>query len=522
MISIKYLAWSAFFIFQGRVIDWAIQRNMSVKALGYALLSFVCIKLLMMLCDLLQKFIPDWYTNLDLKLQWEQYFPNTIYSDNQLYKNELQVLFFDYIPRFYELKVGLIINRTIMICVAAITILSFFYHKLYWGVLILMGIFTLNYLSKYVFVSKLDRCQHAVYEDKMKLYNWISQYFLAYREISKNWQLRCSREWVNSIYSHYFSSKKELSVAVVCRDLLLQVLVELPFLFNTVVVILAVYYQTISITQLFIWIGFSQFMIQASNAYFESKSAQIDLNQLNNRIGHVLQLFQDNIQTKKLMYSTKSSALSMNMPIMVSMLDGSVNHLSVEPGVYLIQGANGSGKSTLLNQIMRYERGDFFYKNKGLEHINAIDLLKKMIHDKQIRVIDRNSILFDCFEDFSQQICGPKLIKKESGESLGEDWTVLIMRTLQQLVSRDLVDKWMKIFLLLETHFYRRKNREFSSGEKVLISLMRFLSGWHNGVKLLIIDECEAFLDGSKKPLFRKTITEISAFMAVFVCHHND
>ena len=120
-------------------------------------------------------------------------------------------------------------------------------------------------------MKKIDDYQKESYHSKLTILNWVEQYFASYRELSKNWQGINNTSWKNDIYSQYFISKKNQITFYLYRDLLAQLLVELPFLLNTSVVILGVYFEYLTLTQLFVWVGFSQFMINASNAYLENK-----------------------------------------------------------------------------------------------------------------------------------------------------------------------------------------------------------------------------------------------------------
>lgn len=501
IVFVKYFLWCDFFILQGRAIEFAIGKNKLQQELVATLAGFIFVKMLVMLCDILQKFLIEYYKNVELKHLWSEHLPKNIYRDNQHRNNDINILFFDYFPKLFEFKVTLLQNKVTLFSVFALSIIAFIYTEFFLGILALSLVFVLNYLSKNIFVKKIDEYQKESYRSKITLLNWIGQYFSAYREISKNWQGRDCNSWINNVYASYFIAKKKQIVFHLYRDLLAQILVELPFLLNTSIVILGVYYEYLSLTQLFVWVGFSQFMINASNAYLENKVTKKQIETLTDHTVSILQNFSS--PTSKGLTENKSSDLLFSEVIMQ---DGQLNKLALEPGLYHIKGGNGSGKSTLMNIILDYERCDYDFKSTYL-----MTLLNR-INQAQVRVIDREAVIFDCFTDLNGQIYGPTTVHTW--------WKEAIIHSLMQLLSTDLVKEWVRVFLDLESEYISRKDKILSSGERVVLSLMRFFCSWNVDVNLLIIDECDSFLDHEKKTLFIKTVNELARHMAVYIsCH---
>jgi len=501
IVFIKYSLWCYFFILQGKAIELAIERNKLQKELIYTLVGFILVKMVVMLCDIFQKFFIEYYKNMELKRQWSSHLPKAIYSDNHNKKNDINVLFFDYLPKLFEFKITLLLNKATIFSVFTLTTIAFIYTEFFLGIVALSLVFVLNYLSKNIFVKKIDYYQKESYHSKITILNWIEQYFSSYREISKNWQGIANTSWKNEVYKKYFISKKNQIAFYLYRDLLAQILVELPFLLNTSIVILGVYYEYLSLTQLFVWVGFSQFMINASNAYLENKITKKQVDTLSEHTVSILQNF--NSQPSKDLIKNKSSDFLFSE---VVMQDDEINKLSLEPGLYHIRGGNGSGKSTLMNIVLGYERRDYDFNSTNLVYlINNID-------SNKIRVIDREAVIFDCFTDFHSQILGPVAIHTR--------WQEIILHSLNQLLPTNLVKEWMKVFIALEIEYIGRKDKILSSGERVILSLIRFFCSWDKKVNLLIIDECDSFLDHEKKVLFINTVNELAKHMAVYIsCH---
>lgn len=501
IVFVKYSLWCYFFILQGKAISFSIDKNKLHKELIYTLTGYILVKMVVMLCDIFQKFMIEYYKNIELKRLWGYYVPKNIYSDNQNRKNDINVLFFDYFPRLFEFEISLVANNITRGCIFALTITAFLYTGFFLGILALSFVFILNYLSKNIFVKKIDDYQKETYHSKIKILNWVDQYFSSYREISKNWQGIANSSWKDDVYKKYFISKRNQIAFYLYRDLLAQVLVELPFLLNTAIVILGVYYGYLSLVQLFVWVGFSQFMINASNAYLENRITRKQLATLTEQATSILQSFSSEV-SKNITRGKVSDFLFSE----VVMQDGETNRLSLEPGLYHIKGGNGSGKSTLMNIVLGYERRGYDFKNINLSYL--ID----NISQDHVRVIDRETVIFECFADFNSQICGPATVHRE--------WKETIPRSLNRLLSADLAKEWMRVFLALDVEYTSRKDKIMSSGEKVVLSLMRFFSSWNTEVNVLIIDECDSFLDHEKKKLFIKTVQELAGHMAVYIsCH---
>jgi ABC-type bacteriocin/lantibiotic exporter with double-glycine peptidase domain len=283
-----------------------------------------------------------------------------------------------------------------------------------------------------------------------------------------------------------------------------QILVELPFIINSALVILGVYYKYITLTQLFIWVGFCQFMINASNAYFENCVKKKERKILSDQSSDILNRFKNTIHQG----ANQEAIVNNYVTSEVTLRDGSKNILSLTPGIYRLFGSNGSGKSTLLNIILGYERRYSILEQNGLEElINAVQT-------SNIRLIERDSVIFECLSGFDAQITGPS-------NTCHAHWKKTMIDSISQLLDDTLAKQWIMIFLALEMEYTNRKDKNMSSGEKIIISFIRFFVSWDSSVRLLVIDECDSFLDHDKKTLFKEAVIKLSHHMAIFISSHD-
>ena len=262
-------------------------------------------------------------------------------------------------------------------------------------------------------------------------------------------------------------------------------------------------YNGIDDDPLFVWVGLSQFIINASNAYIENKVHQKQSNIFEKQIDIILSSIDVNLAI---------NAIEPNNDFKFSeiiMRDGLVNKLSLEPGLYRIHGGNATGKSTLMNIILGYDRDYYYFKNNNLLQ------LVNSINTNNIRVIERDVVVFKCFhQDFNSQVFGPL-------DRNVTHWQALATRTLHKLLSPQLSQQWFDLLIRLENEYFLRQDRNISSGEKIILSVMRFFCSWNEYVKLLIVDECDAFLDYENKQLFTQTLSELSKYMAIYISFHS-
>ena len=496
------MAWYLFFFYQGKAIELAVHQGDVYPQLISTLMCFVGIKLVVMCCDIFQNFASSSFQNNEIRKQWMTRFPKKIYKDNEEQHNLVQVLFFDYLPSLFDLEGLILVNKVTFLLITFMGLLLFIYAQVWFGILSFVSIFLLNYFGRNTCVATLDKHQKATNLNKVLLLNWVNQFFKSYREISKNWGKSITSNWSKTRYDAFFLSNKKIAQFQLYRSFMGQFSVEIPFLLNTALLILGLYHAYLSITQLFIWIGVSQFAINASNAHFENKVNVKKRDMLKHQA-------QDVFQALEVLEDTQDEFTNMKeVPqVVVALRDGTINKLGIKPSLYHIKGNNGSGKSTLLNIILGYERKLYVTPDDDLRR------LLKPIESKHIRLIEREAIIFDALHDFEEQVFGPNY----QGENT---WQVVVRDRMRCLFDRSLTEKWLLKFGELEAKYKQREDKRLSSGEKVMLSFMRFLISWDASVKILVIDECDLFLAHDMRKLFYQSMDRCSKYMAVYMSTH--
>ena len=162
----------------------------------------------------------------------------------------------------------------------------------------------------------------------------------------------------------------------------------------------------------------------------------------------------------------------------------------------------------MLNIILGYERRYLIRDHNGFDDlINAVQA-------NDIRLIERDAVIFEALNGFEEQIIGP-------GNNCRTEWKAKMRDSISRLLDSSLAQQWIIIFQSLEIEYTKRGEKNMSSGEKVIISFIRFFVSWDNTVRLLVIDECDSFLDHDKKILFKEAVNHLSRHMAIFISSHD-
>lgn len=539
-----------FFVLQGKAIEQCIEKNILFTALIRTLIGFVITKCLVMSADLLKQFVIANLTNREIAGQWQHCFPERLFRDNTEKGDTLCLLYFDYLPNAFRLEMTIIDHHYTILSVGSILMLFLILNQFFLGLMIASILFGFAFISKKFFLKRIAAYYAEVTEQKNQTFRWLLQYLQGWREISLCWKHQLTG-WAKHQYQELYMANQRLAQAQLLRDITTQCFVEIPFVLNTSAMVIGIYFGYLTITQFFVWIGISQFIIQASNAYAEKKTSYQQQQVIFRKIEETLQQFDNqnpsslnyfnyleqgtNVTEKRIIESScrplaksqdntslncdrhlkadqevsiSNRGSNLDREIMITLKDGSKSHLSLLPGIYRVEGKNGAGKTTLLNALMGFER---IIKLK--DYLSLKSFLTETRREN-IRLIEREPILFDVFTTFNAQVLGPESMLKESS------WQQIFENKMQPYLRPEERRCLLKQFRYLDKQFCLRFPKTFSSGEKVLISLMRVLLSWDEKVVVLLVDECTAFLDHPTRALFMKIIAQLSQHVAIYLTTH--
>lgn len=509
-IALKYFLWSVFFVLQAHAVELILMHRKNIfPQLIETLGLYVVMKVMVMLCDVGQEFIGEVIKNKEMNQQWNGLFPTTLYADNVIKKNEFKRLMFDYIPDMFVYNHLIASNRFMIMYIVLFVIVYFIVTKFYVGLLMLSVLFFLNGFSKTLWVDKIDRQQKKNHALRHSLIHWCDQYFDGYKEFSSNWAPEVYSTWHRQMYSPVYDNQQALSRYCAFRDLVCQALVELPFVMNTALILFMVYREVISVGVLFVWMGMSTFVITASNAIAKNKVLIRQLAVVRGLAEELMDIFTQegrDFEAQPLIKSQK--IIEDKVACNVILHDGSAHGLSLLPNLYHIKGNNGAGKTTLLDILKGF--------NRSSVTPYAPQLLPLLTHlnKTSIRVVERRAIIFDELKDFSSQVMGP-------GYTPDAHALRCLEQKLKPLIPEAYLAQWLAIFKVLQQKYDAQPYYELSSGEHVLLSFARMCSHWNSGVRLVLVDECDGFLDSLKWQSFIDTMIFLSKKVSVFVVSHD-
>lgn len=494
---IKYSCWCVFLYYQGMAISRAMEKNILVSQIVITLGIFLVTKFIVMLCDGIGQYVIEHYQNKDVLYNWHKKFTQKALRDNEEKYNLIHLKYFDYLPELFKAHCNTINNISIMvstlICVGIVVV----YTQFYYGLLSLIMIFTFNLIVKNIYVNKINATQEQISDNKTRISRWTMEHFKAYKDLYFNFSQEINM-LINDSYNNMHIAKNKNTKYKFFRDFFHRVFVDIPLGMHVGVVIIGVYYSYLTVSQMFLWFGLQQFIINFSNSLVVSKVNSVKKKTFQNILADIDYEFMD---VKAV--AEQSELKDNNKKVIVKSQDDAFNAVSIQAGVYHVQGADNSEKTTLINTILGFER------QLQVENFNELRQMLSSISSKNMRIIECDAVIFNGL-NFNQQILGSQLAEKVI-------YRQLLFTKLKYLFSRELGLKLQEKFLALEDKFFEEELRDFSYSDRVIISLMRALAMWDTDVSVLVIDECFRLLDPEIKSLFFQCIEELSLFTAIFL-----
>ncbi|MGI9877880.1 ATP-binding cassette domain-containing protein [Vibrio chagasii] len=181
--------------------------------------------------------------------------------------------------------------------------------------------------------------------------------------------------------------------------------------------------------------------------------------------------------------------------------DKSFVNISLKPGINIISGANGSGKSTLLNSLSGFS--EIISSENNKEVIKFRELTRGAV-----RVVTKDPAIYPEFKCLAQQI------------TLSTDEKNPDFNGVSHIISQEILQEWRSKLISLSERFGEREQFSLSSGELIQLSLFRALYNWNDQTNVLMLDECESWLDRGTRKLFLKTIREMSGKVTILFVSH--
>lgn len=487
---------------RGSVLEDLIKSPTTTAIVVFFATLYVILEIASRSLSLLDEFLANYITGAFFKNVWIKFKPEIIPLSKEGNSESFFTAAADCSIKILDARS--IIRRKLAKVIATLIVFVYstihyeFYWPLFFAPLIIGGsAFASRKLS-----AGFEDVVHRYEDGKIVLLEWIGALFKARKDVFHNW-----RSFDSKSYANWFQSKgenhgnllKRLVTASMKQEFLTSLLMDWPYIVCCGFVFLFAAKGKISIGQAYVWFGVTGLLIQSGVSIMQ--------------IG----IMREKIKGFKNIVDTKAAWLLEPLTIKTvpsektyrehnfELNDNSVIRLGTMPGLYRIDAKNGSGKSFLIETIIgmndEYHRWEPF----AVEKIRSDVALSS-------RIIQRESQVFPEWNDFWSQVFG---FSKKNPSS----------RDLEEMLFRifpgDLSEKWSLRLREVASKWGNRNSKSLSSGEKIALSFGRAISHWDDDVRVVIADECDAFLDTQGKMLFHETLQFLSKKYAVYYVSHN-
>ncbi len=497
-----YIFGVLYFFSQGNLVNDILNKN--INKLNATIILVVFYRIFMLLSDVFLQNLKEYFAVLYYKKQMLNFYPEKIFKD---FKDKSAYIFdtlSSSLNSLYMHNIDIMIHRVAFIVAIFLYLFILYNSQFIIGGISILIICLIMYFFRNLYNEKIELSFECVAEKKKQLLIWNQEYFDSYREIFTIWSNHIQgNKWFYEILNGYLKSRLNNIKLLLIKNLLSQLIVEMPFIILICSIFLGVYYEKLTITEAFLWIGASQFILAVSQNIAKNQLLKKYVLDCKNRIDGVREMIADKKD------DVIDISIDSHKEISFTLQKNHTVILRNYPGIYYITGDNGIGKTTLLDTILGYCR-DPYYKTFSMNS------LKMGLTESAIRIITTEAIAFSVFPTLNEQIIGIIGSNKFSSTSV----ECRIALNLADYLSTPLIQQWVKRLQQLRLKFDNISGYQLSLGERVMLSCLRNWFYWDNEVKLLLIDECDACLDAHNKALFHESLSELRQFIAIFIISH--
>lgn len=425
---------------------------------------------------------------------WNKFFPLHINQEHRLNSSSFFNNLYSHIPKIFDLKSSIYINITSFFVICAGYLYRVWQDEYYIGLIYLPILILTTWLASQLYKNRYGDGIEVVSKQKSTLLNWINAFFNGYREAALNIGTNRLKDMYVEVGGQTHRVLKSHAKTAFLRDVFGGFLVDWPYIILISMTIIATAMGHLSFTSAVVWLGLVDYIVRANNSLRVVFSNQLQIKHLEKSCVEQLAWI-GQVQTPRANVDVSNTAFSFTLQ------DESHVAFSLTPGIHRICGTNGSGKSTLLNAL------------SGFSELITPEECSEVYRFRQctngdIRVITKDPSLYPNLSSFFQQI---HLTDRNTLPDFGHASAIL---------SNDIWEDWMSRLQTLSERFEARGTSSLSSGELVQLSFFRAMSAWKPGVQVLMVDECESWLDIETRKLFFQTIDQLSTHVSVLFVSH--
>ncbi len=471
------------------------------------LMSFVLCKTFSSILQVYRSNLVSYFSNKDFLKTWQQYLPIFQDEKDKSKGNEYFNTVYNLLPQVANMTLYIVILAASSAFVFGVFIYKCFDDDIYSALFLIPVLVGSSFASNHLFRNKYNEQLKNLQKNKASLMDWVGSVFSDAKSIKYNWvqssNLEAFQQWHHSFGKSAYQAIHNHLRYVFKRSWVSNVTVDWVYFSSIGGILFLAVYQGLPLVKVIFWAGLADYLISANKDVYKMFDLYIQ------RKGY-LDIIRENLNW------TNAKRIALTAPaypkdLSVDLLDGNHIDFSLKNRVNYIKGSNGSGKSTLSNALIGFNQ-EFSHWN--VDEINAYgDYLRN-----STRTIENNPAIYKCFDQFIDQIFGFTYQHKNYEEKKSK-----LSKNLNAYLNSELQQFWIQKFCDLEEKLKVRKEGRFSSGEKVIIAFFRLFSNLDDGVKTILVDECDSFLDKEVRKHFYKSVNFLSEkFMIIYVSHNFD
>ncbi|MBN22827.1 MAG: hypothetical protein CL678_16190 [Bdellovibrionaceae bacterium] len=477
LIAFTFFYFFLHFLMVSQKSEWIsgiVEKKLNLK-------SFILLTVFVIILHLSAHFIlsireffkSTWSIN-EVQFHWRKFFP--LFVNHQI-KNDYDKVYLYYSEQRNRIENLKFEKITLISTIISVTVIysTIIISDQYWTGVTYIPILTLfSYISGKWYHNQYKKIINQLQKSKSELLTWISSFFRGNSEIYSNFShLENYLDWVKNCGNSWFSIQKKLHLNLFKKDGLSKLSLDLPFLICFVITMYSCFTGKLDIKSAFIWFGVTEYLMEGLNALRQLLIQKQEYHSLKNQIS--------SLEEKILISVDKKPRVQKKLfPIEFKLLDQSLVSFTPQLGIQWIHGENGSGKSTLIEAWKGHCTEYQYWKR---EHI---EIIKNQIHGKYRSLVSR----------------------PEKISPISLNWKKMKIKIEKELknLSQEEINFWLNKFKTVFVSLKKEKN--LSSGELFVFSLIRIIQSLDKNVRFIFIDEPDVHID-SKTRIYFESILEL-------------
>jgi len=203
--------------------------------------------------------------------EWSHKYPGRINRDQTLLSDQYFLSLYERVPQLVDLKMDSTVQLLTATVIATAFISKTIMDQFWAGLSFLPALMILSWVGNRFLATAYQEGMTKVSEEKLRLIKWLRSYFRGEREARFNWQTisndQSHREWHQDHGAKIVKTLRTHARTALHRDFVGSICADWPYILGLAVTILAASRGRLSIADLVIWMGLTDYLIIAVNSF---------------------------------------------------------------------------------------------------------------------------------------------------------------------------------------------------------------------------------------------------------------